>query len=82
MNFVKHDFGMKRNTEVILPHVCNVTPPDGGDCPVQEGATCSTGREFSPMDIHERDISTIKNEVKNPIANNMANQQAAAPRND
>ena len=82
MNFVKHDFGMKRNTEVILPHVCNVTPPDGGDCPVQEGATCSTGREISPMDTHERDISTIKNEMKNPITNNMDNQQSAAPRND
>ena len=82
MNFVKHDFGMKRNTEVILPHVCNVTPPDGGDCPVQEGATCSTGTEVSPMDIHERDISTIKHEMKNHITNNMANQQSAAPRND
>ena len=74
MNFVKHDFGMKRNTEVILPHVCNVTPPDGGDCPVHEGATCSTGTEISPMDIHERDISTIKNEMNNPIPNNKANQ--------
>ena len=82
MNFVKHDFGMKRNTEVILPHVCNVTPPDGGDCPVQDGATRSTGTEISPMDIHERDISTIKNEMKNRITNNMANQQSAAPRND
>ena len=81
MNFVKHDFGMKRNTEVILPHVCNVTPPDGGDCPLQEGATCSTGTETSPMEIHERDINTIKNETNNQITNNMANQQSAAPRN-
>ena len=82
MNIVKHDFGMKRSTEVILPHVCNVTPPDGGDCPVQEGATCSTGTEISPMDIHERDISTIKNEMNNSITNNMANQQSVPPRND